>query len=84
MPTTGPSPATVIGRGGGGARRVLVAGMGLRFIQLDDAAKKLAHHFQKTATNTRRAPPPPRPITVAGEGPVVGIDLGTVNSCVAV
>ncbi|MEO0459438.1 MAG: Hsp70 family protein [Myxococcota bacterium] len=60
------------------------AGMGLRFIQLDDAAKKLAHHFQKTATNTRRAPPPPRPITVSGEGPVVGIDLGTVNSCVAV
>ncbi len=61
------------------------AGMGLRFIQMDEAGKKLARHFQRTqsATTERPALPPPRPVSPKSDGPVVGIDLGTINSCVA-
>lgn len=61
------------------------AGMGLRFVQMDDAAKKLARHFEQADAQSAKRPaaPPPRPVAVDPEGPVVGIDLGTINSCVA-
>lgn len=58
------------------------SGMGLRFLKLDPAAARIATHFRKLA-------PPPRLHQAADPqhrqlpGPVVGIDLGTINSCVA-
>jgi molecular chaperone DnaK len=72
-----------------------VAGMGVQFTELDPAAEALVEKLRRS-----RPPPiipdqqptrrldlielPDRPPLIGLEGPVVGIDLGTVNSCVAV
>ncbi len=66
------------------------AGMGLRFIELDDSLAELSRRLDadkpKPELPARRSAdlaPLPRAPLITAEGPVVGIDLGTVNSCVA-
>ncbi len=70
------------------------AGMGLQFVALDSVAREIVERLDRD--RPRAAPPTPReqdllldvvgleaPLLTAG-GRIVGIDLGTVNSCVAV
>ena len=71
------------------------AGMGLQFIELDPKIEALVARLRAKAPPPIPAPeaPPARRLEsvlaseraplIALEGPVVGIDLGTVNSCVA-
>ncbi len=70
------------------------AGMGLQFVKLDQVAQEIARQLDRerapTATSSDISEKRllnldgmERPILTAS-GPVVGIDLGTVNSCVAV
>ncbi len=72
------------------------AGMGLKFSEFDDLAEQLAarlsgarnarledeEHVPLERRSETLAPPERAPL-ISLEGPVVGIDLGTMNSCVA-
>jgi molecular chaperone DnaK len=76
-------PATTPGERG--------AGMGLRFIELDALAREVQAKLDATrptpelpaARGTDSIAAMPRAPLIGADGPVVGIDLGTVNSCVA-
>jgi len=71
--------------------------MGLQFVKLDAVAKEIVERLNGqvgrtsgSATDSEDEPlkrfslaPLPSPL-LAPSGPVVGIDLGTVNSCVAI
>ncbi len=72
------------------------AGMGLQFVKLDTVAQsivdKLNAQVQISRPVSDTATPEPQRLTLsplespllAPSGPIVGIDLGTVNSCVAI
>jgi molecular chaperone DnaK len=69
------------------------AGMGLEFIELDTVARDIVGRLNRAKPAARRETEPDAGIfdlagleapLITATGPIVGIDLGTVNSCVAV
>lgn len=67
------------------------AGIGIEITEFDERALQLARHFEcklspeKKARRVPRAPlAPSSPPPLKRDGPIVGIDLGTSNSCVAI
>ncbi|MBN1961720.1 MAG: Hsp70 family protein [Deltaproteobacteria bacterium] len=71
------------------------AGMGLQFVEVDQSAAALIEKFRNKVPEPviDKTPPTPQLETIARperaplislDGPVVGIDIGTSNSCVAI